>query len=365
MIDIISKYKNKRVLVTGHTGFKGSWMSLWLSQLGAKVIGYSLEPPTSPSLFEAIGLKKQITHIIADINDQKRLDAVFKKYRPQVVFHLAAQPLVRLSYKSPVSTYQTNVMGTVNVLEAVRKTKSVRACLVVTSDKCYENKEWIYGYRESDPMGGYDPYSSSKGCAELVVSAYRNSFFAPKEYGKAHSVSLASARSGNIIGGGDWGEDRLVPDCVRALSKNKTIMIRNPYATRPWQYVLEPLSGYLLLGGRMLEDAVAFSGPWNFGPSSNEALPVKDIVKLVLSCWGDGKYKIERGRKAHEAHLLQLDASKAHKLLGWKSVYSMNEKMTRTVNWYKKFYDNMGKSALLRQTSEDIDQYVKRISVLD
>jgi len=244
-------YNGKRVLVTGHTGFKGGWLSLWLKELRAEVIGYSLDPPTSPSFFEAVDLKNKLIHITGDVRDEKHLLSVFKKYQPEFVFHLAAQPLVRLSYKDPKLTYETNIMGTVNVLESVRKTKSARVCIIVTTDKCYENKEWIYGYRETDPMGGYDPYSSSKGCAELVTAAYRSSFFNPKDYGKSHRVAPSSARAGNVIGGGDWAEDRLIPDCIRTLSQNKIINIRNPQATRPWQYILEPLSGYLLLGSKM------------------------------------------------------------------------------------------------------------------
>jgi len=267
-------YNGKRVLVTGHTGFKGGWLSLWLKELGAEVIGYSLDPPTKPSFFEAVDLKNKLIHIIGDVRDEKHLLSVFTKYQPEFVFHLAAQSLVRRSYKEPRLTYETNIMGTINVLETVRKTNSVKACIIITTDKCYENKEWVYGYRENDPMGGYDPYSSSKACAELVVSAYRNSFFNPKDYGKIHNIALSSVRAGNVIGGGDWGKDRIITDCVKTLFENKTINIYNPQATRPWQYVLEPLSGYLLLGSKMYKDGRKYSSAWNFGSGDNAIITV-------------------------------------------------------------------------------------------
>ena len=251
-------YTNKKILITGHTGFKGSWLTLWLTELGAEVIGYSLEPPIKPSLFEVFNLKNRIIHIIGDIRDEEKLKDVFKEYKPEIIFHLAAQPLVRLSYQEPKLTYETNVIGTLNLFEGVKEMESVRVVINVTSDKCYENKEWVYGYRENDPMGGYDPYSSSKGCTELLTAAYRNSYFNPKDYGKTHQVSLASVRAGNVIGGGDWQVDRLVPDCVKALSKGETVKIRNPHAIRPWQHVLEPLSGYLFLAMRMWEEPTKY-----------------------------------------------------------------------------------------------------------
>lgn len=357
--DIQDIYKNKKVLITGHTGFKGSWISLWLLELGADVIGYSLEPPTEPNLFDSIKLKNKITHIIGDVRDEKNLFSVFKKYKPEFVFHLAAQPLVRLSYTEPKLTYETNIMGTINVLEVIRKTNSVKVCIFITTDKCYENKEWIYGYREIDPMGGYDPYSSSKACAELVVYAYRNSFFNPKDYGKIHNIALSSVRAGNVIGGGDWGEDRLISDCVKTLSQNKIINIRNPQATRPWQYVLDPLSGYLLLGSKMYKDGKRYSSAWNFGPNDNDIITVEEIVKLVIQNWGNGDYKVDTSGQPHEAGLLKLDTSKARTFLGWKPVYNIYETIKRTINWYKYFYNGIEKEKLYKITVNEIWDYIK------
>ena len=352
-------YNGKRVLVTGHTGFKGGWLSLWLKELGAEVIGYSLDPPTKPSFFEAVDLKNKLIHIIGDIRDENHLLSVFEKHQPEFIFHLAAQSLVRFSYKEPRLTYETNVMGTVNVLEAIRKSKSVRAAVIITSDKCYENKEWIYGYRENDSVGGYDPYSSSKGCAELVVSAYRNSFFNPKDSGKVHNIALSSVRAGNVIGGGDWGGDRLISDCVKTLSQNKIINIRNPQATRPWQYVLEPLSGYLLLGSKMYKDGVKYSSAWNFGPNDNDIITVEEIVKSVIKNWGNGEYKVDTSRQPHEAGLLKLETSKAHIFLGWKPVYEIYETIKRTINWYKYFYNGIEKEKLYKITVKEIWDYIK------
>ena len=352
-------YNGKRVLVTGHTGFKGGWLSLWLKELGAEVIGYSLDPPTQPSFFEAVDLKNKLIHIIGDVRDEKHLLSVFKKYQPEFVFHLAAQSLVRFSYKEPRLTYETNVMGTINVLEATRKTNSVKVCIVITTDKCYENKEWIYGYREIDPMGGYDPYSSSKGCAELITAAYRNSFFNPDNYGKNHDVALSTVRAGNVIGGGDWGKDRLIPDCVKTLSKNKTINIRNPQATRPWQYVLEPLNGYLLLGSKMYKDGKRYSSAWNFGPNDNDIITVEEIVKSAINNWGNGDYKVDVSSQPHEAGLLKLDTSKARTFLGWKPVYNIYETIKRTINWYKYFYNGVEKEKLYKITVNEIWDYIK------
>ncbi len=352
-------YKNKKVLVTGHTGFKGAWLSVWLKELGAKVVGYSLKPPTNPNLFDAINLKDKITHVIGDIRDEKHLTEIFKKHKPEFVFHLAAQSLVRRSYKEARLTYETNVMGTVNVLETVKKTKSVKACLIVTSDKCYENKERVYAYKETDPMGGYDPYSSSKGCAELVTSAYTRSFFNPRDYGKIHNVGLSSIRAGNVIGGGDWGEDRLVPDCIRALSKNKKIIIRNPQAIRPWQYILDPLSGYLSLGALMYKDGAKYSGPWNFGPYDKNIITVEALVKLVIKQWGGGSYTIDNSNHPYEAFLLKLDASKARKKLGWDPIYDVNGSIEKTVKWYKKFYSGLRNDDLYKLTLEEIKSHEK------
>ena len=328
--------------------------------MGAKVIGYSLGLPTKPNLFEIIGLRNKIdAHIVGNIRDEQHLLSVFKKYEPEFVFHLAAQPLVRFSYKEPKVTYETNVMGTVNVLEAVRKTKSVKVCIIATSDKCYENKEWIYGYREVDAMGGYDPYSSSKGCAELVVASYRKSFFNPKDYGSTHNVALSSVRAGNMIGGGDWGENRLIVDCIKALSQNKTILIRNPEAIRPWQYVLEPTSGYLWLGALMYHEGIKFADAWNFGPNDSDILTVKQLVSLVIKQWGDGAYTIDTSSYPHEAQLLKLDVSKAHSLLRWKAIYNVYEAIEKTISWYKNFYSR-NSTDLYSFTVRQIEEYIKK-----
>ena len=331
-------YKDKKVLVTGHTGFKGSWMSLWLTELGADVVGYSLAPVTEPNLFEVLGLDKQITHIIGDITDYKNLEKVFIDHKPDMVFHMAAQSLVRPSYRDPRRTYETNVMGTLNILEAVRDTGKTRVVVNVTSDKCYENRETGQSYAETDPMGGYDPYSSSKGCAELVTSAYRNSFFNPQDYEKIHNVALASARAGNVIGGGDWSEDRLIPDVFRAINKNEPVIIRCPNSVRPWQHVLEPLSGYLLLGARMWENGTSYSQGWNFGPNNNDTLTVKEIVDKIIRILGYGEYRVELDAALHEAKLLRLDINKAKNELGWKPVYEVNQALEKTVEWYKNYY---------------------------
>jgi len=355
-VSYLSAYKGKNILITGHTGFKGSWLALWLTELGANVIGYSLDPPTNPSLFQALNLKERITHIIGDVRDEEKLKKVFKMYKPEFVFHLAAQPLVRYSYIAPKYTYEVNVIGTVNLLEAVRETDSVKVVIVVTSDKCYENKEWIYGYREIDPMGGYDPYSSSKGSVELIVSAYRRSFFDDLE------IALSSVRAGNVIGGGDWQEDRLIPDCIRALSKGEIIKIRNPNSIRPWQYVLEPLSGYLLLALKMSEDRIKFSGAWNFGPSDYDILTVEEITKKAIDYWGSGCYEIEKtSENFHEANLLKLDCSKANSLLSWHSIYSVDEAIKNTVEWYKKYYEGIKDKELYNFTVSQIIEYAQKV----
>jgi CDP-glucose 4,6-dehydratase len=355
MTKYVNYYKNKKVFLTGHSGFKGSWLTLWLTELGANVIGYSLEPPTNPSLFETLNLKERITHIIGDVREEEKIKKVLKMYKPEIVFHLAAQPLVRYSYVAPKYTYEVNIMGVVNLLEAIRETDSVKVVIVVTSDKCYENKEWIYGYREIDSMGGYDPYSSSKGCAELIVSAYRRSFF------DKLGIGLSSVRAGNVIGGGDWQEDRLVPDCIRALSKGKAIKIRYPKSIRPWQFVLEPLSGYLLLAKRMSEDRIIFSGAWNFGPSDNDILTVEELTKRVIACWGGGSYEAERPSEIfHEANLLKLDCSKANSLLNWHSIYSVDEAIKNTVEWYKNYYEGSDQKELYSLSINQILEYQQK-----
>ena len=334
-------FKNKIVLVTGHTGFKGSWLCIWLKELGANVVGYALEPYTERDNFVVSGLKDKVSHIIGDIRDYQNLTKVFKKYQPEFVFHLAAQPIVRESYTNPKETYDINIGGTVNVLECCRLSDSVRVIVNVTSDKCYENKEWIWGYRENDPMGGYDPYSSSKGCSELVTAAYRQSFFGPTTsqlLNFSTSVALSSARAGNVIGGGDWQKDRIVPDCIRALESNKPIEIRNPNATRPWQHVLEPLSGYLLLASKMYEKPQKFCGAWNFGPNYDSIIPVCEVADKVVAQWGSGSWiDLSNENSPHEAKLLSLDISKAKSYLKWIPLWDTEKAIEKTVDWYKEY----------------------------
>ncbi len=328
-------WKGKRVLLTGHTGFKGSWLSLWLQSMGAELTGYALAPPTNPSLFDVADIARGMRSIIADIRDLTALQEVIKQHRPEIVIHMAAQALVRYSYQNPVETYATNVMGTVNLLEAVRNTQGVKALVNVTSDKCYENREWIWGYRESDAMGGYDPYSSSKGCAELVVAAYRNSYFHPGQY-PTHGIAVASARAGNVIGGGDWAGDRLIPDIMRAITQGKAVSIRNPHAIRPWQHVLEPLSGYLLLAQKLYTEGAIYAEGWNFGPDDADARPVQWIVEKLTSAWGaEARWALDGANHPHEAHYLKLDCSKAKTCLNWHSRWSLDHTLHEIVNWYR------------------------------
>jgi len=335
-------WKNKRVLLTGHTGFKGSWLALWLQDMQAEVIGYALAPPTSPSLFEEAEVDKGMTSIIGDIRDLDKLHTVFADYKPEIIIHMAAQPLVRYSYLEPVETYSTNVMGTVNLLEAVRNTDSVKAVVNVTSDKCYENREWAWGYRENEAMGGYDPYSNSKGCAELVTAAYRNSYFHPEKY-KEHGVALATGRAGNVIGGGDWADDRLIPDIMRAITQSQAVNIRNPLAIRPWQHVLEPLSGYLLLAEKLYEEGATYAEGWNFGPNDDDAKPVQWIVERLTGIWGEGaSWTLDDGNHPHEAHYLKLDCSKAKARLGWYPRWSLMQTLEKIIEWHKG-YDKVEK----------------------
>jgi CDP-glucose 4,6-dehydratase len=348
-------YRGKRVLVTGHTGFKGSWLCVWLASLGADVLGFSLAPDTDPNHFELMGSTLPMQSVIGDIRDLVALRQTWASFQPEIVFHLAAQPLVRLSYDQPVETLHANVIGTANVFEACRLTPSVRAIVNITSDKCYENREWVWGYRENDPMGGYDPYSASKGCAELVTSAYRNSFFHPDQYGIAHNILLASARAGNVIGGGDWAKDRIVTDMMEGASQGCVFAIRNPRATRPWQHVLEPLSGYLLLGQRLLEGNISCAGAWNFGPNDDGAITVLEVVQSMQKWWGSIRYAVEQsGHQPHEANLLKLDCSKARMHLSWKGVWDANRTFQETANWYRSYYDQ---GSLL--TSVQLDAYVQ------
>lgn len=328
-------FSGKKVLITGHTGFKGSWLSLLLYKLGAEVYGYALEPPTNPSLFEEAKIGELITSYIGDVRDLQQLSDVFNRVKPEIVIHMAAQPLVRDSYKIPVETYAINVMGTVNVLEACRQTDSVKAIVNVTTDKCYENKEWHWGYRENEPMGGYDPYSNSKGCSELVTSSYRNSFFNPKDYGK-HRVAIASARAGNVIGGGDWASDRLIPDFIRAISQNRRVIIRSPYAIRPWQHVLEPLTGYLTLAAKLYTEGAKYDGGWNFGPDDKDARNVEWIMQRICELWGNGAtYEVDTNPQPHEANYLKLDCSKAKAELDWEPRWNIDKTLESIVEWNK------------------------------
>lgn len=307
-------YKGKRVLVTGHTGFKGSWLSIWLHELGAEVVGVALAPYSDKDNFVLSGIgKKMKADIRADIRDGEKMKQIFAEYQPEIVFHLAAQPLVRLSYEIPVETYEANVMGTIHVMEAIRATESVKVGVMITTDKCYENKEQIWGYRENEPMGGYDPYSSSKGAAEIAISSWRRSFFNPADYGKKHHVALASVRAGNVIGGGDWAKDRIIPDCIRAIEANKTIEIRSPKAIRPWQHVLEPLGGYMLLASKMWKEPTKYCEGWNFGPRTESIANVWDVATKLITNYGKGELKdVSDPNALHEAKLLMLDINKAH-----------------------------------------------------
>jgi CDP-glucose 4,6-dehydratase len=335
-----SFWKDKRVLITGHTGFKGGWLSIWMQRLGATVAGYALDPPTETSLFDAAQVVESMTSVIADVRDLHRLDGFVSEFRPQVIFHMAAQSLVRRSYADPVETYGCNVMGTVHVLEAARRCEDVRAVVNVTSDKCYETREWPRGYRENDPMGGHDPYSSSKGCAELITSAYRRSYFSSEfATGRSAPLALASARAGNVIGGGDWAEDRLVPDIMRAFLSDQAVVIRNPGSVRPWQHVLEPLRGYLTLAERLYNEGSDFAQAWNFGPSDSDARPVGWLVDRLCSLWGPSTRWEQDGAQAqpHEAYFLKLDCSKARAELGWQPRLDLEEALSWTVDWYKCF----------------------------
>lgn len=348
-------WKGRRVFITGHTGFKGSWLSLWLQSLGAEVSGFALAPATDPALFTLARVGEVMNSTLGDVRDLKGLAETMQRARPEVVFHLAAQALVRASYADPVTTYGTNVMGTVHLLEAVRATPGVRAVVVVTSDKCYENREWLWGYREDEPMGGYDPYSNSKGCTELVVSAYRRSFFNSESYA-THGVALASARAGNVIGGGDWAEDRLVPDILRAFEAGRPVIIRSPGAVRPWQHVLEPLSGYLRLAEALVDQGPAFAEGWNFGPFDADARPVRGVVETLTQAWGEGaNFQIEAsGQALHEAHLLKLDISKARARLSWRPRWDLGTCLKTIVQWHRAY---MAGTDMRTETLDQIAAY--------
>lgn len=326
-------WKGKKVFITGHTGFKGSWLSLWLQDMGAIVMGYALEPNTIPNLFTKAAVAQNMVSEIGDITDLNHISDSMKNFNPEILIHLAAQPLVRLSYQEPVLTYATNVMGTVNVLEAARKCTNLKAIVSVTTDKCYENKEWAWGYRENEPMGGHDPYSSSKGCAELVTAAYRKSYF-----NSTDSAVLASARAGNVIGGGDWAADRLIPDILRAFERNEPVIARNPMSTRPWQHVLEPLSGYLVLAQHLFEERNNFAEGWNFGPKDEDCKPVSWILDKMVGYWGNGaSWQLDKNNNPHEAGYLKLDCSKAAMRLNWYPKWNLEYTLENIIKWHQHY----------------------------
>jgi len=350
-------YKDRTVLVTGHTGFIGSWLVLWLQSLGAKVVGYSLESSTKPSLFETLGLENEITHIIGNVQDNQNLSDNIEKYKPEIVIHLAAQPLVRVSYEDPVETFRTNILGTVNILDSIRKSDSVSSCVVMTSDKCYQNLDADRFHKETDPLGGSDPYSASKGAAEIITNSFRNSFF--------NKSNIATVRAGNVIGGGDWAKDRIVPDCIRALTTNKKIMVRNPSSIRPWQFVLEPISGILWLGSKLYTKPEKYSEAWNLGPNQTSNITVEKVVQNIIRIWDkDGSEKgswldtsKESKNQPNESISLLLDSTKALTSLEWKTIYSFETAINQTVSWYKSYYNN--DTSMKELSVHQIEQYSK------
>ena len=329
MNQLAEYFRDRRVLVTGHTGFKGSWLSICLLQAGAKVCGYALAPRTPRDNFVLAGLARRLEHHEGDVRDVAKLQGVFAAFRPEIVFHLAAQPLVKQSYAEPAETFSVNLLGTVQVLDAIRATPECRTAVMITSDKCYENREWARGYREDDQLGGHDPYSASKATAEIAVAAYRRSFFRPQGRG------LATARAGNVIGGGDWSPDRLIPDCIRSLEKNETIVLRHPHATRPWQHVLEPISGYLRLAAALAENPGQFDDAWNFGPDPESTFTVQQVVEQVVRHWGAGRFEATGERTVHEAGLLALDIARAQQHLHWQPTWDTPTAIEQTVRWYR------------------------------
>jgi CDP-glucose 4,6-dehydratase len=354
-----SFYSGRKIFVTGHTGFKGSWLCLWLHRLGADVTGYALDPPTEPNLFDLCGIGNLVRSVVADVRDGDSLKKRMAEAGPEIVIHMAAQPLVRDSYEMPVDTYAVNVMGTVNVLEAARSCGGVKAVVIVTTDKCYENREREWAYRENEPLGGYDPYSSSKACSEIVTAAYRRSFFGGGKF-STHGAAIASARAGNVIGGGDWARDRLVPDCVRSLLRGEEIRIRNPHAVRPWQHVLEPLSGYLTLAERLCREGARFGEAWNFGPGEEDARSVEWVVKRICGEWGENaRYAVDAGDHPHEAHFLKLDSTKARTELGWLPRWNLETAIGKTVEWTRGYRDG---GDLGRLCGEQIRDYLGGVS---
>ncbi len=329
-------WKNKKVLITGHTGFKGSWLCLWLQELGADLYGYSLQPPSTPNLFEEAGVANGMQNYTGDIRDFHKLERIFQSIQPEIVIHMAAQSLVRVSYSSPVDTYSVNMMGVVNLLECVRNTPSVKVALNITTDKCYENKEWVWGYRENDQLGGYDPYSNSKACSELITAGYRSSFFNNEKYNE-HGVAIATARAGNVIGGGDWSTDRLIPDVIRSIELGNQIVIRNPSSIRPWQHVLDPLHGYLCLSQKLYDYGPSFAEPWNFGPNHSDCRTVKWIVERLIKIWGNSSTWISSDElNHHESQILKLDISKSREKLDWCASLNLEDSLELVVDWYKK-----------------------------
>jgi CDP-glucose 4,6-dehydratase len=352
-----SFWSRKKVFVTGHTGFKGTWLSLWLQQLGAEVTGFSLQPPTQPNLFKVVQVEHGMNSIIGDIRDSEMLTNIIKKTEPDIVIHLAAQPLVRQSYVDPVLTYSTNIMGTIHLFEAVRQTPSVRVVINVTTDKCYENKEWMWGYRENEPMGGFDPYSSSKGCSELVTAAYRNSFFNILRDDK-HQVAIATARAGNVIGGGDWANDRLIPDVLRAIETGQSIKIRNPNATRPWQHVLDPLNGYLLLAEKLYIEGLAFAEAFNFGPTEEDSKPVQWIVEQLIENLDEkARWYVDDGMHPHEANYLKLDCSKARVMLGWNPKWNLTHAIQAIIAWHRVYRANPSSETMRSLCLQQIKEF--------
>ncbi len=355
MREVLRAFAGKRVFITGHTGFKGSWLTFLLKELGAEIMGFSLPPPTSISHFELLQLEQSITHVMGDVRDADALNAAMQSFQPEYVFHLAAQALVKQSYDDPVTTISTNVLGSANLLEAVRKCDSVRSLVYITSDKCYENVEWIWGYRENDRLGGYDPYSASKAAAEIIFSAFAQSFFH-----KRLNLGAATARAGNVIGGGDWAENRIVPDCIRAAEQERPISLRNPIATRPWQHVLEPLSGYLLLAAQLREQPEKYAGSWNFGPSTKEVRTVYDVANTIIDRFGRGQVEVVESKdNPHEAGLLQLNCDKANQILGWYPRWGIDKTLEATVDWYKAVLEG---DDVQRVTRAQLHEYFQELS---
>lgn len=352
-------WKQRRVFLTGHTGFKGGWLATWLLKLGAQVMGYALKPQTGPSFFVLCGLGKRMESVIGDIREEEDLRHAIESFQPEIVFHLAAQSLVRRSYRNPVETFATNVMGTVHLLEAVRHMSSVLATVIITSDKCYENREWVWGYREEDPVGGHDPYSASKGCAELATAAYRRSFLTNNDSPRC----VATVRAGNVFGGGDWAEDRLVPDAIRAIQQGESLIVRSPGSLRPWQHVLEPLAGYLTLAERLYKQGEKWAGAWNFGPRDEDAVTVGSLCDTLIKLWGKGTWEaVQKEDAPREARCLKLDCSKARQMLGWHTCLTLNEAIEMTLAWYRKALSRVPDSALYQLTCDQIGSYEDRIT---